>query len=436
MADGAGSAYPNSWWAASTATECYPSVEGTVETEVAVIGGGFTGLAAARALQEEGIDCCVLEARRLGWGASGRTGAMAVPRYKKGFALLSKMYGAEEASRLFEILTATISDMENAITAWGVECDFRRNGHLTAAHTSVAMRALESDCAWLRTNLDDAVVELYTAEQVRDHVGTREYVGGYFDPRGAEIHPLKYVTGMGAALHARGARVYEGTPVLGVRDNGAEYIELRVPAGVIRCKNVLFAMNAYAKEAPGGRHDSIHRYFMPVNSAVIVTEAMDERSASDVMPICSAVSDTKRLMRYFRRLPDGRILFGGRGGAANGTSKAIAGRLHQEMLRIFPRLRGLDIAYSWSGRVGVSSDGFPHIIRAGKRMWCAGGYGGRGVVLSHYLGKHLAYMVTGKDVAEGPMEETPGKLMRLPVLRVPATEVAVAYYRLLDSMGR
>jgi glycine/D-amino acid oxidase-like deaminating enzyme len=423
--------HPNSVWAATAhAAPDLPALDGDLATEVAIVGGGFTGLAAARDLLGAGTECLVLEAKDVAWGASGRTGGFAVPRFKKAYAALAREHGTETARHLHGLALEAIDTLEATVEDFGLDCDFARCGHLTAAHSESALAELEADTRWLAAEAGDRAPRILDRSAVASETGTALYRGGYLDPRGAVIQPLDYVRGLAAALAARGVPIYVSSPVQRlVEEPGAVVVE--TPGGTVRAGTVILATNAYSDTAPAT--GDLHRRIVPVASAAIATGPLSPGAVESILPARRAVSDTKHLLNYFRLLPGERLLFGGRGDiTGRDESPSVYRGLERSLEKTFPQLAGTAIAHRWSGFVAVTLDHFPHIGRLKERVLYALGYGGRGVALSGLLGGYLAAMARGEPVDAGPMSH--GHFGPIPFhgLRVPVLRLAAAYYGVRD----
>jgi gamma-glutamylputrescine oxidase len=431
--DGPAPHAPSVWASTARATPPLLRLEGEVKTEVAIIGGGFTGLATAHHLRKVGIASVVLEANDAGWGASGRNGGMAVPRYKKGFAALAAKYGTPATLRLHALIHEAVDTLEATVGEYGIECDFARCGHITAAHSREALAALEDDVRWLEREANDTVPELLDRAAARQAIGTEAYVGGYLDPRGVGIHPLDYAQGLAAALSRTGVPIYVGSPVTKL-DAGGHPSIVATPHGRVLARHVVFATNAYSELAP--RMKGLHRRVVPVNTSVVATAPLPPKVAPCVLPSRRLVSDTKHLMNYFRVLPGDRILFGGRGSILGTQSDSIYRGLKAQLAVTYPILGEPEIVQTWSGKVAVTLDDFPHLGRLDGNLWYALGYGGRGVALTNLLGKLLAGLIAGNEIDAGPM--TTNRFAPIPFhqFRIPAMQMVAAWYKLRDRLAK
>jgi gamma-glutamylputrescine oxidase len=425
----------NSWWASSSrySVECSP-LTADLETEVAIIGGGFTGLSAAYHLQRAGVACAVLEAHQVGWGASGRNGGMVVPRYKRTYAELEKGYGEATARQLYWLAHEALKTLEDIVQDHGLSCDYRRTGHLTPIDNEVDRARFEADIDWLRLRPRDRVPRLLDAAETAKKCGTSHYRAAYLDQRGVSIHPLEYAQSLAGALAAGGVAIHGQTPVLRweATDTG---VRVETPRGCVRARQLVLATNGYTDLTPAG--DEVRRRVVPVASAVIATEPLPEALRAVILPDGESATDAKRLTNYYRVLRDGSLLFGGRGGEAAHASARHFERLRRDMLNLFPQLHDIELTHRWYGLVAVTLDSLPHIGSLNARVHYGLGYNGRGVLLATLFGRQLASLAMGEgQPALGPMNE--GRFVPIPfhALRVPAKKLALTWLQFVDSLHR
>lgn len=426
-------AHPDSYWAATAGHTRFGPLTGDTETDVVVVGGGFTGLAAAYDLNRAGRDCIVLEANDIGWGASGRNGGMVVPRYKHTYPALAARYGEEAALAMHAAAHRAVDTVENIVADCAIDCAFVRHGHLTPIVHARDEARFAADAEWLARHAGDHQPVMLDRAEAARRIGTDYYRAAYFEPRGAGIHPLAYCVGLAIALSARGVRIHTATPALHWHAAAAAAVTVRTPRGTVKARHLVLATNGYTDLTPAGA--ALRQRIVPMVSSVIATAPLPPAIRERVLAAGHLVTDAKRLTNYYRLLPDGALLFGGRGGASNQTRPAVYRRLEKELARIFPALAGLPLAYRWSGRVAVTLDGLPHIGGLNGTVSYALGYNGRGVALSALLGRMLARLACDETVDAGPMSKTAFGGIPLHALRVPGKQLAMTYYRLLDAIG-
>lgn len=425
--------HPASYWAATAGVPPdLKAVDTDVETDVVIVGGGFTGLSAAYHLNKQGRRCVLLEANEIGWGASGRNGGIAVPRYKQTFPAIEVAYGAQVALDLYQIAHAALNTLERIINDCRIDCGFGRHGHITPMVHRRDENRFADDVKWLADRVGDDNPSMLGAAEVEDRIGTRYYVAGYFEPRGGGLHPLKYCQSLAQTLADRGVQLFVRSPAVAWQRDGAG-ITIDTPKARIRGKVLLIATNAYSDRT--STTNRLKRRVVPMVSSLIGTAPLPEKIRNSVLRHGNLVTDAKRLTNYYRVMPCDRLMFGGRGGATNNESPAIYARLERDMAAIFPQLRGMPIEYRWSGRVAVTLDGFPHAGALDERVFYAMGYNGRGVVLSAFLGQVLAKYACGESVDLGPLTKTRFDPIPFHFLRVPAKQVSITCFRLLDALG-
>jgi len=425
--------WPDSVWRASAGkVPFYPALRGERRVEAAIVGAGFTGLACAAALADRGVECAVVDAAQPGYGASGRNGGVAVTRYKLGWAAIHAAYGAETTARLYRLILSGVDLIEQLTERHRLHNHFKRQGHLTPASSPKAAASLRADADYLQQAFGDEAVRILDREENASRLGTRAYFEGYYDPRSAGIHPYLHATGLAQALAASGTPIYGDTPVQAIVRADGEYL-LQTPAGTLRARKLVYASNGYTDMFP--IHANLARRVVAVSSAVLATAPLTPELAARILPDDVLVTDTRHLVNYFRKTPDGRLLFGGRG-SLTGVEKPQTYRgLEKKLVETFPELAGFPIQHRWSGKVAVTLDDFPHIGTLGEHAFFALGYGGRGVVLSHLLGSALADCVLGRQPSLGPISDNAFRAIPFHRFRVPGMNIVASYYKLKDRLG-
>jgi gamma-glutamylputrescine oxidase len=424
--------HPASYWAATRGSGYdFDELTADRETDILIVGAGFTGLSAAYRIRSMGGDCTVLEANDVGWGASGRNGGMVVPRFKHTFPALAKDYGVPTALDMHRAAHRAVGLIETLVREEGMDCGFARCGHLTPfVHEHDASR-FAADAAWLAKEAGDAVPRLLDRTETEARTGTPFYTGAYFEPRGGAIHPLRFSRQLAAAVARRGGRIHVRTPVLSWSREGASIV-VRTPRATVRARKLLLATNAYTDLTRAGA--DLKRRIVPITSSLIATAPLGESARAAILPYGNVVTDAKRLTNYFRISDDGRMIFGGRGGASHKESERIYHRLTREMAQIYPALADCRVDFRWSGRVAVTLDGLPRVGRLADQVLFAMGYNGRGVALATLLGQMLADLSAGQENELGPLT---GAFMPIPfhAFRVPAKKVIMTYYKIRDGLG-
>lgn len=424
--------HPDSvWLTTANPAPQLPQLDGDLQADVAIIGAGFTGLAAAHHLAQAGLACVVLEANDVGWGASGRNGGMAVLRYKTPWSSLAHQFGRERTRHLHRLMHQALDLLEQTVGEHRIDCGFARCGHITAANGRTALAMLERDIQWLAAQAADRVPRLLDERETADLTGTSCYLGGYLDTRAGGIHPLNYARGYAAALSGIGVPIYINTAVQSLLEQD-ERVILETGRGVVRAKQALIATNAYTDLTRYGA--DLAARVVPVSTSVVTTAPLSDSMLKPILRQGHLVSDTRHLLNYFRIAPGNRLLYGGRGSLTGKESVEVYGGLERKLRETFPALAGVQIDHRWSGKVAVTLDDFPHVGRVSARVAYAMGYGGRGVALTNLLGKMLAHLALGELIDAGPMSGSSFRPIPLHSLRIPAMKAVAGYYRVLDAL--
>ncbi len=436
---GTGLSHPPSYWAATAGPQ--PADDGPapagIETEVAIVGGGYTGLSCAYHLaRAHGVKAVVLEANRPAWGCSGRNGGfarMALGRFSA-TEMIAK-WGRDLAKRAFGVTMDSLDTVRALIRDGGIACDAVEAGHLKIAHRASRAAALRDEAEVLRREFEYPA-EFVGAEELRSrHVGGTQSHGALRVPDALSVHPLKLALGVLQMARAAGAKVHAASPVVGWRKSGAEH-ELATPQGTVRAKAVVIATNGYT---PQHLHPAVKATLLPVLSHIIVTRPLTSaeiRAANFVTQ--HVLTDTRKLLYYWRLLPDNRIMFGGRGLIADspGRNERQRDYLLSELRQKYPGLDAVTVDYDWHGWVCLTRDFLPHVYHAqdDASVHYALGYQGSGVSLSLYAGKLLAARIAGDDFEHViPPASTP--LARFPlhsVIRIPQ-RIMYYWYKHLDN---
>lgn len=363
--------------------------------DVAIVGAGYTGLAAARQLARAGASVVVLEREGVGRGASSRNGGQVLTGMKLDPAALIRRFGEAHARALFRIAQDSMIAFEALIAEESIQCEYERVGHLQAAWKPAHFKALAAEQTLLARVFDHPVHLLSRTEQ-QTELGSAIYHGALVDERSAAINPAKYVDGLRAAASRAGALIAPFTPVEGVRRRRSGGWQIETIQGEINAPNVLIATNGYTGAAA---FPALARRFVPVGSYIIATEPLSTADALALIPRRRVVFDSKHLLYYFRLSADNRVLFGGRAEfsepTAESTRRATVA-LREGLARVFPQAGSLRVDYAWSGRVAFTRDQMP---RAGRLdgLYYAGGYCGHGIAMATYLGTLVARRIAGES---------------------------------------
>lgn len=415
------------------------ALRGPTDVDVAIIGGGYTGLSCAYHLARQyGIRATVLEANRPGWGCSGRNGGFARAAIgRNSFGKMIQLYGRETARQVFHEAVAALRNVRTLIGDGAIECDALEAGHLKIAHRPNRARALAGEAELLQREFDYPA-EFIPADALRsDHIGGPQSHGALRVPDAVAVHPLKLSLGVLRMARAAGAVAHSASPVLAWGKTGQTHA-LTTPSGVVRARTVVLATNGYT---PEHLHACIRGTTLPVLSHIIVTRPMtaSEKAASGFQT-GHVLTDTRNLLYYWRRLPDDRILFGGRGKVIETAAGQTAQRefLLAELQAKLPALAAITVDYDWWGWVCLTADFLPHISNAqdDASVHYAIGYQGSGVSYALYAGKLLAARIAGdpSDARQG-VTTTPLPRFPLAALRRVGQRAMYQWYRYLDNRG-
>ena len=420
---------PGLWTATATPASPSPPLEGEHRADVCIIGGGFTGLSAALHLAEGGASVVVVEAGEVGAGASGRNGGQVIPGLKLDPSELEALLGPERGARLTEIIGGAADVVFDLIRRHGIECDARQDGWIKACHRDSTLRpAAHTAREWRERG---AAVEELDRLRIAELTGTDAYVGGYVDHRGGVVQPLGYSRGLARAAARAGARIHEHAMAGMPRPSGREWV-VSTPGGSVRAAQVIIGTNGYTDLAgAGGPWPGLAETVVPVYSYIAATSPLSDDLRRRILPKGQAVSDSRRLLRYYRLDAAGRMVMGGRGRSHESSTPTDYGTIIASALELYPELRGCDWEYVWGGKVALTLDHLPHLHELAPGVLAALGYNGRGVAMATVMGKLLADRVQGRDAV---FPETPLRPVPLHRWRRPVFEVIVAYKRALDRL--
>ncbi len=415
------------WWDTVADPPPAPPPRLPVRVDVAVIGGGYTGLSAARQLARQGASVVVLERERIGWGASSRNGGQVLTGLKLDAATLVARYGESRARALFERSLESIAFLERVIDDESIACDYERCGHLQAAAKPAHFRAFRDEQALLARVFDHRVELVSSAEQ-RSEVGTGVYHGVLVDERSGALNPARYASGLAAAAARAGATLADRVAVTGLVARGGPWI-VTTDRGDVHASDVLVATNGYT----GPATPRLERRLVPVGSYIIATAPLGAADAAALLPRRRMAFDSKHFLHYFRVTADRRLLFGGRAEFSRpspGATRRAAATLHRDLARVFPQLAGTAIEYAWSGNVAMTRDQMPHAGRM-EGAYFAAGYCGHGVAMATYLGSLVARRIAG-DRTEHPLLDD--RMPSIPLYRGRPWFLPLvgAYYRFQD----
>jgi len=393
-----------SWYNATTETQRHAPLETHVRSQVCIIGAGYTGLSAALELRNHGVDCVVLDAHRVGWGASGRNGGQLGTGFNMNQIELAALLGQDCAKALWQSAEQAKTWIHSTSKKYGFEIDYQP-GIVYAQHRKSAAGAERHYCDYLHQQYGYDAMQPLDAHTIKQHVASDNYYGGALDTGAGHIHALKLAKGLGSAALHEGAEIFERSEVIRIENRSGSTAQRVVTAsGSVVCDNVIIATNGYVDALD----KQIHQRLMPINNFIVVTEPLGTLAAQ-LLPHNDAVADSRFVVNYFRRVSGDRLLFGGGENYSYQFPQAIAPLVRKAMLQIFPDLNNAAIDYAWGGTLAITRNRLPFIGEIAARRFTAGGYSGHGVALACLYGRALAEHLSGDSVLYELLKKLPNK---------------------------
>lgn len=419
--------YPDSYYAATASRMEAPApLQEDITCDVCIIGAGYTGLSAGLHLADRGFDVLVLEAHRVGWGASGRNGGQLGSGQRVDQTDLEDRYGEKTAHQLWELGREAKSLVRDLIATHTMKCDYRP-GILYADHRKRLVAESQAYVDKLQRDYGYGQIRFLDQQDLQETVETKAYFGGSLDTGAGHLHPLKFSLGLAGAAKQAGARIHEQTRVRTIEPSNTTRVIC--DQATVSAPHVLLACNGYL----GDLDHSVSRRVMPLNNYIIATEPLAADRAQTLIRKNIAVADSKNVVNYFRLSPDNRLLFGGGESYGYKFPKDIKSFIRPHMLSIFPQLADVTIDYGWGGTLGITMNRMPHLQRLEHGVLTASGYSGHGIGMATLSGKLAGELICGTAsrfdiLASIPTPEFPGG----PRWRQPLLALAMWYYALRD----
>lgn len=405
----------------------YDPLDGDVACDVAIVGGGFTGLSAAAHLAKAGANVVLVDAHRFGDGASGRNGGQLGTGQRAWAEETEAELGLSRAKALFDLAEEAKAHLLEFAAAHSIDIDYRA-GHVSVAHKKRYLGAYEAHAEIMATRFGYPHATYMDAAETARRLGTEAYFGGVRDTGTGHIHPLKLLVGTARVAASAGARLHEETLAAGLKSDGGK-VRIETPRGTITAGKCLLAINAH-----GGSLETVSAaHVMPIGSFIGATVPLG--NDSPVIPGGESVDDSRFVVRYFRRSPDGRLLFGGREIYSGATPDDIRGAIRRQIAELYPALKDVELTHAWGGYVGITLPRKPFVREVKPNVIFAGGYSGHGVMLSNFVGRLYAETVAGNRDRLKLFEE-----LRIPafpggrLLRAPLLFLALNWYALRDRI--
>lgn len=421
------------WSATSHAVKERQSLQNEINTDVVIVGGGFTGLATAYFLRKKGIGAVVLEKNCVGWGASGRNAGILTPGYKNNFFSMTKRLGESGTKEMMDISVKAIQMLVEIVNTHRIECSLEHNGHLSAAFKPSHFQQLREKQKYMLEKLNYETY-LISRQELNGELNSSSYHGALLDPNGYIFHPLNYALGLAEVVESLGGEIYENTNVIKI-DETQHKVIAHTERGKVVANHLVVATNGYTTGITKG----LRRSLISIGSYMIATEPLPEELKNHLLPKNRSVTDTKNMLYYFRFSADNRFLFGGRvsfkESNRNQNDDKFYQTLHTNMREVFPELAQFRVEFAWGGLTAFTRDFYPQIGNLSDKIHFALGYCGRGASLSTFMGWLLSENIIDRGREKSVLERLP--LKQIPFYGVSAKLVNVAglYYRLLDVIS-
>lgn len=417
-----------SWYEASLQERpTYPELDGSKNTDIVIIGGGFTGLSAAYELARTGAEVVLIDAAHFGDGASGRNGGQMGTGQRIWAEDLEKEYGFGRAKSLFDLAEEAKAHLLNLANSNNIDIEYVA-GQLSVVHRKRFLKSYERHAEIMATRFNYPHITYMDAHETAQRLGSERYFGGIRDAGTGHIHPLKLIVGLAKLAQSAGAQIYEDTKADAISSSNGT-VTVKTSRGTITAKHALLAVNAYG----GNLEPTSAAHVMPIRSFIGATPPLD--AESPILPNHESVDDSRFVVRYFRRAKDGRLLFGGREAYTADNPRDISTHIRRQIAEIYPSLSDVEIVHSWGGSVGITVPRQPFVREVMPNVISIGGYSGHGVMLSVYMGKIYAEALSGqkdkiKQYQALKIPSFPGGRR----FRAPMLFLALSWFAMLDRL--
>lgn len=438
MLDANAREHTSSYYAASQRDkESFPTLTSDVTTDICIVGGGLSGVSTAVELAERGYDVVLLEANRIGWGASGRNGGQIIGGYGSKLTnnpeATDKQLGAGAADAISAMGVECVDIIRERIEKYNIECDLKW-GYLNVALKPRELKEFEEWKADYDAEGYPHEVKLLSREDLKEYLGTDRYLGGITDMGGGHLQVLDLCKGEARAAEKLGARVFEQSLVLGIEPG--EQVVVKSALAKVTAKTVVLCGNAYLAQMAPKLSPKLNKYILPATSYIIATEPLSDNLAKDVMPKNYAVCDQRTALDYFRLSADNRMLFGGVSNYSATAPLSVTRTLRSKMLKVFPQLADVKIDHYWGGRMGIGINRIPQVGKLHDNVYYAQAYGGHGVAPTHMSGRLIAEAISGDarrfDIMAGVTHMPfPG----FGILRQSMFAAGMSFYKIKDALA-
>ena len=421
---------PISWYRDSAETPTVsPRLQGAVEADVCIVGAGVTGLSAAIELRQLGFSVVVIEAKTIGFGASGRNGGHVAVGQRRGQKILEDWFGLAKAQELWKVGLESVNLVERLISQFQIECELKRGSLFLAASPRLS-DALKAEVEHLQRYYSHDSVGYLSRSEVSIETSAQGVADGIKETRALHLHPLKYVQGLASAAGTLGALVYEHTPLRSIAKQSNKLI-LQTPEGNVSAHKLILACNAYLDQI----NPKIGSSIMPINNFMIATEPLDQDTARSITRSDLALSDSQFVVNYWKLSADNRLLFGGGETYRDRFPDDIVKLVRPYLLKRYPELTQTKITHAWGGRLAITRNRLPHVGYLNEQIYFAQGFSGHGLSMGTYSGYAVARAIGGDNTMLQPLIELNtkdfpgGKALRWPIMAA-----GMLYYSLRDKL--
>ena len=422
--------HTDSWYAATANRSLeFPALQGEIETDVCIVGGGYTGLSSAIHLREKGYSVALLEANRIGWGASGRNGGHCSTGQRTDQETLEKKLGREHARRLWDLGLEAVDIVCDLVDRHDIDCELKQ-GDLHVASKRSHVEELKEYAEKLQAEYGYDKARFIDSEELNSMTSSRRFHAGMVDSGGRHLHPLNYALGLAAAADDLGAALYENSRVTTYTEG--QKVTVQTATGTVKARYLILACNGYLDTLSRRAAGKI----MPINNFVLATEPLGEERARSLIRDDNAMSDSLFVINYWKLSQDWRLIFGGGESYRRRFPSDLKSLVGKRMLEIYPELDDVSIDYAWGGTLAITMSRMPDFGRLADNVFYAQGYSGHGVPIATLAGKLLAEVISGTAERFDVMASVPtptfpgGTLLRWPIL-----VLAMGWHAMLDRIG-
>ncbi|MGI9289111.1 MAG: NAD(P)/FAD-dependent oxidoreductase [Pseudomonadales bacterium] len=407
----------------------YPALDAAIDADIAVVGGGFSGVNTALELAERGYKVVLLEANRLCWGASGRNGGQIIGGIGHNASQFKKVIGDEGVRSIYDMGIECVDIIRDRVCRYAIDCDLRW-GYCDVALKPRHMRWFEGTQREEQAKGYPHTLALLDASEVKNYVGSDAYIGGLYNPTGGgHLHPMNLCLGEAKAAQEQGALIFEQSRVVSIQHG--ERATLQTEQGTVTAGTVVLCGNAYMENLV----PQLAKRVLPASSCIIATKSLSAELAHSVLPQNVAVCDPRTALDYFRLTSDQRLLFGGLSNYTGLVPNNYERVMHRKMLQVFPQLEGVKIDYAWNGQMGIGLNRMPQLGKLADNIYYIQAYSGHGVAPTHIMARVVAEAICG----ESARFKTLSNIRHWPFpggrfLRRPAMAAGMLYFKALDYL--